>query len=68
MVSTAKKFKLCVVVHQNYVLSQLLFIHVFEAISERFNQRKSVPFELRYADDLSIIADTLDESIATHEE
>ena len=58
------KFKVVVGVHQGSVLSPLLFIRVLEAVSQRFNQRKGVPWQLLHAYDLIIMADTLDECIA----
>ena len=51
-------------VHQGSVLSPLLFILVLEALSQRFNQRRGVPSELLYADDLVIMPVPLDECIA----
>ena len=44
-------------VHQGSVLSSLLFVAVLEAISRRFD-RQGLPYELLYADDLFIIAET----------
>ena len=46
-------------VHQGSVLSPLLFIIVLEALSREF--RAGVPWEDLYADDLVIIADSLEE-------
>ena len=43
------------------VLSPLLFILVLEALSREFHT--GVPWELLYADDLMVIADTLEECI-----
>ena len=51
-------------VSQDSVLSPLLFIFVLEALSQRFNQRRGVPWELLYADYLVKMAATLDECIA----
>ena len=48
--------------YQGSVLSPLLFIHVLEALSRQF--RTSVPWELLYADDLVVMADSLEECIA----
>ena len=45
-------------VHQGSVLSPLLFIIVMEALSQEF--RTGCPWELLYADDLVIAADSLD--------
>jgi len=42
------------------VLSPLLFIAVLEAISRRFH-KQGLPFELLYADDLVIMAETKEE-------
>ena len=44
-------------VHQGSVLSPLLFIAVLKAISRTFN-KQGLPFELLYADDLVIMAET----------
>ena len=45
-------------VHKGSVLSPLLFIIVLEALSRKF--RAGVPWENLYADDLVIIADSLE--------
>jgi len=50
------EFEVKVGVHQGSVLSPLLFIIVLEAISREF--RVGLPWELLYADDLALIADT----------
>ena len=42
--------------HQSSVLSPLLFVIVMEAISREF--RVVLPWELLYADDLIVIAET----------
>jgi hypothetical protein len=52
----SKEFDVKVGVHQGSVLSPLLFIAVMEAISRKF--RHGLPFELLYADDLVIIAES----------
>ena len=52
-------FNVQVGVHQGSVLSPLLFIIVMEALSRHF--RTGCPWELLYADDLVIIAETLSE-------
>ena len=46
-------------VHQGSVLSPLLFIIVMEALSQEF--RTGCPWELLYADDLVLVAETLEE-------
>ena len=46
-------------VHQGSVLSPLLFIIVMEALSQEF--RTGCPWELLYADDLVVAADSLEE-------
>ena len=56
------EFEVKVGVHQGSVLSPLLFILVLEALSREF--RTGVPWELLYADDLVIIANSLEELIA----
>ena len=43
-------------VHQGLVLSPILFIIVLEALSKKF--RGGLPWELLYADDLTLAADT----------
>ena len=57
----SEEFGVGVGVHQGSVLSPLLFILVLEALSREF--RTGVPWELLYADDLTIIASTLEECI-----
>ena len=59
-------FDVKVGVHQGSVLSPLLFIIVLEALSREF--RISCPWELLYADDLVVIADTMDELLHRLEE
>ena len=54
----SKEFEVKVGVHQGSELSPLLFIIVLEALSREF--RAGVPWEDLYADDLVIIADSLD--------
>ena len=53
------EFEVKVGVHQGSVLSPLLFIMVLEALSQEF--RTGCPWELLYADDLVIVAESLDE-------
>ena len=54
--SESKKFPVRVGAHQGSVLSPLLFIIVLEALSKKF--RKGLPYELLYADDLVLIAES----------
>ena len=55
----SEEFEVGVGVHQGSVLSPLLFIIVLEALSRDF--RVGVPWELLFADDLVIIATSLEE-------
>ena len=57
----SKEFEVKVGVNQGSVLSPLLFIIVLEALSCEF--RAGVPWEDLYADDLVIIADSLNECV-----
>ena len=57
----SEEFGVGVGVHQGSVLSPLLFIFVLEALSSEF--RTGVSWELLYADDLAVIADTLEEGM-----
>ena len=57
----SEEFKVGVGVHQGSVLSPLLFIIVLEALSRDF--RVGVPWELLFADDLVIIATSLEECV-----
>jgi len=52
----SKGFEVKVGMHQGSALSPLLFVIVIEAISREF--RLALPWELRYADDLAVIAET----------
>ena len=52
----SREFEVKVGVHQGSVLSLLLFIIVLEALSKEF--RKGLPWELLYADDLALIAES----------
>jgi len=54
-------FEVKVGVHQGSVLSPLLFTVVMEAISRHF--RHGLPWELLYADDLALIAETEKEKL-----
>ena len=58
----SKEFRVGVGVHQGSVLSPLLFILVLEALSRQFHT--GVPWELLYADDLAVMADSVEECIA----
>jgi len=57
----SKGFEVKVGMHQGSGLSQLLFVIVMEAISREF--RVALPWELKYADDLAVIAETEEELI-----
>ena len=57
----SEEFEVKVGVHQGSVLSPLLFIIVLEALSREFRSR--VPWEDLYADDLVIIAESLEECV-----
>ena len=57
----SQEFKVKVGVHQGSVLSLLLFIIVLEALSRDF--QAGVPWDDLYADDLVIIADSLEECV-----
>ena len=52
-------FEVKVGMHQGSALSPLLFVIVVEAISREF--RVALPWELLYADDLAVIAETKEE-------
>ena len=54
-----EKFGVQVGVHQGSVLSPLLFIMALEALAREF--RSGLPWELLYADDLVIIAESMEE-------
>ena len=57
----SKEFEVQVGVHQGSVLSPLLFIIVLEALSKEF--RGGLPWELLYADDLALLAESKAELI-----
>ena len=57
----SEEFEVKVGVHQGSVLSPLLFIIVLEALTREF--RSGVPWEDLYADDLVIIAESLEECV-----
>ena len=57
-VRESKGFRVKVGVHQGSVLSPLLFVIVLEALSREF--RTGLPMELLYADDLVLMAETLE--------
>jgi len=50
-------FEVKAAMHHVFGLSPLLFVHVMEAVSYKF--RIGLPWELLYADDLAVIADTV---------
>ena len=52
-------FNIQVGVHQGSAVSPLIFIIILETLSREF--RTGYPWELLYADDLEIIADTMDQ-------
>ena len=58
---SAKSLRMKVGVHQGPILSPLLFIIVLEALSSEFGA--GVLWEDLYADDLVIIADSLEECV-----
>ena len=57
----SEEFEVKVGVHQGSVLSPQLFIIVLEALSQEFHS--GVPWEDLYADDLVIIAESLEECV-----
>ena len=57
----SKGFEVKVGMHQGSGLSPLLFVIVMEVISREF--RLALPWELLYADDLAVIAETEEELI-----
>jgi len=57
----SKGFEVKVGMHQGSALRPLLFVIVMEAISREF--RDALPWELLYADDLAVIAETEEELI-----
>ena len=57
----SKSFEVKVGMHQGSALSPLLFVIIMEAISREFGV--ALPWELLYADDLAVIADTEEELI-----
>ena len=57
----SKGFEVKVGMHQRSGLSPLLFVIVMEAMSREF--RVALPWELLYADDLAVIAETEEELI-----
>ena len=58
----SREFNVEVGVHQGSVLIPLLFIVVLEALSLKF--RVVLPWEYLYADDLVIVAETLDDCVS----
>ena len=57
----SKGFEVKVGMHQGSALSPLLFVIVMEVISREF--RVALPWELLYADDLAVIAETEEELV-----
>src|SRR5580698_5591187 len=57
----SKEFEVKVGVHQGSVLSPLLFCIVLEALSREF--REGLPWELLYADDFTLMAETKDQLV-----
>ena len=57
----SKGFEVKVGMHKGSELSPLLFVIVMESISREF--RLALPWELLYADDLAVIAETEEEMI-----
>ena len=57
----SKGFEVNVGMHQGSALSPLLFVIVMETMSREF--RVALPWELLYADDLAVIAETEEELI-----
>ena len=57
----SEEFEVKVGIHQGSVLSLLLFIIVLEALSCKFHS--GIPWEDLYADDLVIIAESLEECV-----
>ena len=57
----SEEFEVMIGVYQCSVLSPLLFIIVFEALSRE--SRSGIPWEVLYADDLVIIVESLEECV-----
>ena len=57
----SEEFKVKFSVHQGSVLSLLLFIIVFEALSRKF--RSGFPWEDLFVDDLGVIAESFEECV-----
>ena len=57
----SEEFEVTVGVHQGSVLSPFLFILVLEALSREL--RTGLPWEILYADDLVLVAESLDEAM-----
>ena len=60
-VGESVEFAVKVGVHQGSVLSPLLFIIVLEALSKKFKIGLPIPWELFYADDLALLAESEEE-------
>ena len=61
-----EEFDVSVGVHQSSILSPLLFIVALEAVSLDF--RSGLPWEMRYPDDLVLIAKSLEKLTETFEQ
>ena len=60
---TSNCFRVKIGIQQGSALSSLLFVIVMEALSREF--RVTLPWELLYAEDLAVIAETEDDLIKT---
>ena len=56
---SSEEFEVKVGVHQGSVLSPLLFVAVMEVVTQKV--REGLPWELLYADDLVLVAQSIEE-------